>query len=88
VVEPILEVATDDAPRAVEALTGAPGILEAAMFGRALHVTVDEAAAGEARIRGLLTSAGRSVDGVRPVPPALEDVFVSLVRAEGGALVG
>ena len=88
VVEPILEIATDDAPRAVEALTGAAGILEAAMFGRALHVTVDEAAAGEARIRELLTSAGRRVDEVRPVPPALEDVFVSLIRAEGGALVG
>ena len=37
VVEPILELTTDDAPRAVEALDGAPGVLEAAMFGRALR---------------------------------------------------
>jgi ABC-2 type transport system ATP-binding protein len=88
VVEPILEVATDDAPRAVEALASAPGILEVAMFGRALHVTVEDVAAGEARVREVLARNGRTVDDVRSVPPSLEDVFVSLVRAEGGARVG
>jgi ABC-2 type transport system ATP-binding protein len=88
VVEPILEVSTDDAPRAVEALAHAPGILEAAMFGRSLHVTVDDAVGGETRVREILAAVGRTVADVHTVPPSLEDVFVSLVRAEGGARVG
>jgi len=88
VVEPILEVRTDDAPTAIAALAGAPGVLDAAMFGRALHVTVDEVEAGRARIRSTLEEAGRRVDAIEPIPPSLEDVFVSLVRAEGGAVVG
>jgi ABC-2 type transport system ATP-binding protein len=87
-VEPILEVHTDDAPRAVQALAGAPGVLEAAMFGRVLHVTVEDAAAGEAEVRRALEAAGRSVRDVHTIEPSLEDVFVSLVRAEGGARVG
>jgi ABC-2 type transport system ATP-binding protein len=86
--EPILEVHTDNAPKAVEALAGADGVLEAAMFGRLLHVTMAEAATGESEVRRLLAAAGRTVQAVHPVEPSLEDVFVSLVRAEGGAVVG
>lgn len=88
VVEPILRVRTDDAHRSVEALAGTPGMVEAAMFGRDLHVTVEDATAGEAAVRRRLVEAGRRVTGIDPIEPSLEDVFVSLVRAEGGALVG
>jgi ABC-2 type transport system ATP-binding protein len=88
VVEPILKVDTDDAPRAVEALSGTPGVLDAAMFGRSLHVTVGDVASGEHVVREALASAGRSITDIEPVDPSLEDVFVSLVRAEGGAVVG
>ncbi|HSM59338.1 MAG TPA: ABC transporter ATP-binding protein [Longimicrobiales bacterium] len=87
VVEPILRVDVDDAPRAVEALLGAPGILEAAMFGRTLHVTVEDAERGPEAIRAALAAVGMEVHGIEPVEPSLEDVFVSLVRAEGGAVV-
>ncbi len=79
---------TDDAPRAVEALVGAPGVLEAAMFGRLLHVTVEDAEPGRAAVRRILADAGRTVEDMHTVEPSLEDVFVSLVRAEGGAAVG
>ena len=88
VVEPILEVKTDDAPGAVDALRGTAGVLDAAMFGRALHVTVADLATGADAVRRALGAAGRRVDRVTPVEPSLEDVFVSLVRAEGGAVVG
>jgi ABC-2 type transport system ATP-binding protein len=86
--EPILEIETDDAPRAVEALHGAPGVLEAAMFGRALHVVVREEAVGASTIPSVLSSAGRTCGTVRRVAPSLEDVFVSYVRREGGAVEG
>jgi ABC-2 type transport system ATP-binding protein len=88
VVEPIIEVRTDDAPRAVDALAGAPGVLEAGMFGRRLHVTVEDESTGQDTIRAVLHESGRTVDSLRTVEPSLEDVFVSLVRAEGGAAVG
>jgi ABC-2 type transport system ATP-binding protein len=88
VVEPILSVKTDDAPRAVEALVGAPGIVDAAMFGRSLHVTVEDARSGADAVRSTLERAGRRVQDIRPVEPSLEDVFVSLVRREGGAVIG
>lgn len=88
VVEPILRIETDDAPRAVEALAGVEGVLEAAMFGRTVHATVDDVASGTALVRSVLTGAGRAIDTVDVVAPSLEDVFVSLVRAEGGAVVG
>jgi len=88
VVEPIFEVSTDDAPRAVAALASAPGLHEAAMFGRALHVTVADAETGPASIRSALATAGVGLRAIERIEPSLEDVFVSLVRAEGGALVG
>lgn len=88
VVEPILEVRSDDAPGAVDALRGTAGVLDAAMFGRTLHVTVTDAVGGADTVRRALRVAGRRVDRIAPVEPSLEDVFVSLVRAEGGAVVG
>ena len=88
VVEPILEVRTDDAPSAIDALMKAPGVLEAAMFGRHLHVTVEDEARGRDTVRSTLAGSGRSVEAIRLVEPSLEDVFVSLVRAVGGAAVG
>jgi ABC-2 type transport system ATP-binding protein len=87
-VAPIFEVHTDDAPRAVEALIGVPEVVEAAMFGRNLHVTVEEAESGAEAVRSALAAAGREVRALHPIEPSLEDVFVSLVRAEGGAVVG
>ena len=86
--EPILEIRTDDAPRAVEALTGVRGVVEAAMYGRAVHVVVDDLATAETAVRAALLGAGRMAEDVRQVPPSLEDVFVSLVRREGGAVAG
>jgi ABC-2 type transport system ATP-binding protein len=86
--EPIYELHTSDAPRAVEALQDVPGIVEASLFGRAVHVVATEGASVEAVVTGALAAHGLSCDSLRRVPPSLEDVFVSLVRREGGALVG
>jgi ABC-2 type transport system ATP-binding protein len=83
--EPLLRVETADAAAAVNALRDAPGVLDAAMFGRDVHVIVGTGArAGEA-VTGLLHSRGVPVSRVTAVAPSLEDVFVSLVRAGGGA---
>jgi hypothetical protein len=66
----------------------APGIVEAAMYGRDLHVTVEDDTSGPEAIRSLLATAGLTATGVAAAQPSLEDVFTSLVRAEGGAVIG
>ena len=85
--EPVFALQTDDAARAVAVLRELPDVLEAAMFGRAVHVTVRDAD----RTTGLvaaLEAAGRRHGALERIAPSLEDVFVALVRREGGAARG
>ncbi len=86
--EPILEVETSDASAAAQALQHQRGIIEAAMFGRALHVVVDDVAAARAYLPEFLAARGITTGAMQTVRPSLEDVFVSLVRREGGAVLG
>ena len=83
---PLIEIATDDSPKAVEALQGAEGVIEVGLFGRAVHVTVLDLEAARAALPVLLGSRGIVVHGLQVVEPSLEDVFVALVHAAGGAL--
>jgi ABC-2 type transport system ATP-binding protein len=83
--EPILEIQIDDAPKGVEVVRTAPGVIEAAMYGRSLHVTVEDAATVGPALTSLLANRGHRVGAIRDVLPSLEDVFVSRVRAAGGA---
>jgi ABC-2 type transport system ATP-binding protein len=85
--EPLYELATDDAPRAARLITDLPEILAVGMFGRALHVTVRERAAARAAISKALAAAGLDVRSFERIEPSLEDVFIHLVRATGGAVV-
>jgi ABC-2 type transport system ATP-binding protein len=86
-VEPILELDTSDAPAAAKALQGEDGVLESAMFGRSVHVVVQDADAARAALPALLAAHAITCRAIRDVRPSLEDVFVSLVRREGGAVV-
>ncbi len=86
--EPLLEISTDQGPAVAQALQGQPGVAEAAMFGRAVHVAVENAEAARSSLPAFLASRGLPVEGIRPIPPSLEDVFVALVRREGGAVEG
>ncbi len=55
---------------------------EVAVFGNALHITVDDVEGAVREIRAFL--AGRSISEFRleRIDPSLEDVFVSLIRRE------
>jgi ABC-2 type transport system ATP-binding protein len=83
--EPLLRVSNVHSPDAVKRLEKAPGVLDAAMFGRDLHVVVDDVAQGREVIRRVLSPGGQGQIGIEPIRPSLEDVFVSLIRREGGA---
>jgi ABC-2 type transport system ATP-binding protein len=84
--EPLYELQASDAARAVEVLQRVPGVVEAAMFGRAVHIVATETEI-EPAILASLQNAGLDPRALHRVRPSLEDVFVSLVRREGGALV-
>jgi drug efflux transport system ATP-binding protein len=62
----------------LEALRAAPGVEDAAVFGRALHAVVRDARAAAEPIREALAAHQVAVSRVEHIPPTLEDVFVAL----------
>ncbi len=83
---PLLEIECADVVRALRVLQEAQAVLEAGLFGRTIHATVEDAESAIRNIRGLLESRGIAIDHITRIEPALEDVFVALVEAAGGAL--
>jgi ABC-2 type transport system ATP-binding protein len=70
---------------ALDLLRGAPEIIDAAVFGNALHVVVAAATRIAPQIRERLESQGISLRRIAPIRPTLEDVFVAVTRARGTA---
>ncbi len=69
-----LEIVNADASRLLNELRGRPGIREATIFGQSVHALVDaDRTPAELGLGGL---------EVRPAEPSLEDVFVTLSRAQ------
>ncbi len=82
----ILDVRVEGDPaRAVAALDEVEAASDVGMYGRALHVRVQDADAGRRAVVERLTREGLGVRSAEPVPASLEDVFVALVGQEGGA---
>jgi drug efflux transport system ATP-binding protein len=86
--EPILEIGTDNAPVAVGVAEHLQVVQEASMFGRTLHCVVTDEEEARRVIPRELQAAGLTCDGITVIPPGLEDLFVTLVRQEGGAVYG
>ncbi len=71
-----------DAPaRAAAALRGTPGVRSAALFGRALHLTLDRADATR-ELKAALRAEGIAITAVRDLDPSLEDVFIDLSASD------
>jgi ABC-2 type transport system ATP-binding protein len=70
---------------AVEALQSAPGLIDAAVFGNALHLVVDDAAAALPRLRSYLAERKIAIERMEQIRPSLEDVFVSLTTGREAA---
>jgi ABC-2 type transport system ATP-binding protein len=80
----VVEVRTPDPAAAAEALEGARGVAAAGLYGRTVHATLAEGGDPEA-VAAALGEAEVEVEGVEPIEPSLEDVFVALVEGAGGA---
>jgi ABC-2 type transport system ATP-binding protein len=79
--EDVLEVACERPQDALGEIENVPGVREAALFGRGLHVVAADGAAAARAIAALLPARGYRLEHVTPIVPSLEDVFVSLIEA-------
>ena len=70
---------------ALELLRKAPDVLDAAVFGNALHLVVAEAATAAPALRAYLAGQGIQVGRLEPIRPSLEDVFVAVTTGQDGA---
>jgi ABC-2 type transport system ATP-binding protein len=68
---------------AMEVLQRTSGVMDAAVFGNALHVVVENAAVAEQNIRAALNQKGITLSHIAPIRPTLEDAFVSLTASRG-----
>jgi ABC-2 type transport system ATP-binding protein len=74
----LLLVECDPLGPAVEALQSAPMVLDAAVFGNALHLVVEEVEAATPQLKQYLAERRITVRHIESIHPSLEDVFVSL----------
>jgi ABC-2 type transport system ATP-binding protein len=78
----LLQLDTSAPLETMRALEHAPGVLEVAVFGKGLHVSVGELEAGMAGIRSRLEAANIGIHRLDRIQPSLEDVFVALIEQE------
>ncbi|MDE3062202.1 MAG: ABC transporter ATP-binding protein [Acidobacteriota bacterium] len=78
----LLLVECDRLGEALELLRNVPGVLDAAVFGSALHLVVEDAQSEQARIQDKLRSESIVLKRIQKIRPSLEDVFVSLTTSQ------
>ncbi len=83
--EDLLEVLCERPQEAMADIEKIGGINEVALFGKGLHVVVQDAATAIAAIGRTLSERAYRVERVERIVPSLEDVFVSLIEARDRA---
>ena len=78
----ILHLESSDVLGSMTALAGKPGVLDSAVFGGGLHVTVEDPASAIPQIRTLLDAQHISIQQIAPIQPSMEDVFVAMIEEE------
>jgi ABC-2 type transport system ATP-binding protein len=81
--EELLEVECSSPIEAVDIVAKVPGVRDAALYGMLLHVGVDSAASVAPCLTAALSERGIAVQRIERIIPSLEDVFVSLIAAQG-----
>jgi ABC-2 type transport system ATP-binding protein len=82
----ILEVRTTEPRRAAGLLRRHSPAGSVGLFGDRVHVVTAEPDVMAEQVRTILAAAGTPPQDVRPVPPSLEDVFVSVLGAGVGQI--
>ena len=84
-VDQVLALTVDRAHDALEVAAAVPGVRDAALFGRDIHLMTPDAEALGPGLRSALEGAGFRVHRLERITPSLEDVFVSLIEARDRA---
>jgi len=83
--EEILEVACPHPEDRMADVEGLPGVRDVALFGKGLHVVVEDGEAAAESVRNRLEQQAAGQVRVERIVPSLEDVFVSLIEARDRA---
>jgi len=83
--EEVLEVLCERPQDAMEEIERVPGVKEVALFGRGLHIVVEDGQTAAQPIGRLLRERGDHLVRIEKIIPSLEDVFVSLIEARDRA---
>jgi ABC-2 type transport system ATP-binding protein len=78
----LLQLDTDQPLETMRALENQAGVLDVAVFGGGLHVTVDGVEETAGRIRAALGANGIAVKRLERIEPSMEDVFVAMIESE------
>jgi ABC-2 type transport system ATP-binding protein len=81
----LLLLECDRLGEAVQLLEGAPGVMDAAVFGNALHLVVTQAASAIPQLTQYLAQRSIKVERLERIHASLEDVFVALTTERGSA---
>jgi len=68
--------------QALDAMEEAPAVMDAAVFGNALHLIVENAELSIPQLRTYLAERSLQVHRLQSIRPTLEDVFVSLTTSQ------
>lgn len=77
----ILNLECDDPFAMLKAISGIPEVKEAALFGRGLHLSVENAQSAIPIIGAVLKKNDLPYTKLEQIKPSLEDVFVSIIEA-------
>jgi ABC-2 type transport system ATP-binding protein len=80
--ETILEVDAMPVMQAAEAVKGLAGVAGVSIYGHTLRIFCTQPVGVEPALAEALAAHQVTVRSIRPVPPTLEDVFMSLTRVE------
>ncbi len=83
--EDILEVMCARPQDAMGELEQVDGVGSVALFGRGLHVVVEDGEAMAPKLREFLSKQGYAVERVEKIVPSMEDLFVSLIETRDRA---
>jgi ABC-2 type transport system ATP-binding protein len=78
----LIQLDSSDPLDTMRALEGLPGVVDVAVFGGGLHVTVDDLDATSGRMREVLAAKHIEVKRMEQIEPSMEDVFVAMVESE------
>jgi ABC-2 type transport system ATP-binding protein len=76
----LLELDCGDAVQALDLIAGIEGVSDAALFANTLHLIVDDFEETSPKIREAVEKKGIAINSLKPIPPSLEDIFVSLIE--------